>query len=142
MDDARALGAHRVTARVIALGTAGLIATTVGWWVIGWVFGGSDEAIRRGHVDAGNWVWQNLPAFSLNMSARDADEVFLSAQEKLLQAPLDLWLYFTRPFRGMFSDVSRMGLSLFSSVCRLGTVGMGFDRRGHHADRGVEVYSR
>jgi hypothetical protein len=102
-----------LTARVIALGAAGLIATTIGWWVIGWIFGSSDEAIRRGHADAGNWVWQNLPAFSLNMSARDADEVFLSAREKLLQAPLDLWLYFTRPFRGLFSDVSAWAFLYF-----------------------------
>jgi hypothetical protein len=105
-----------LTARVIALGAVGLIATTIGWWVIGWMFGNEDDAIRRAHATAGNWVWQHLGAFSLDMSARDANDIFLSAREKLLQAPIDLWLYLTAPFRGLFSDVSAQAF-LYYLLC-------------------------
>jgi hypothetical protein len=106
-----------LTARVIFLGTLGLIATTAGWWMIGWIFSGSNNAaIDRWHADAGNWVWQHLPAFFIDMSANDADDIFVSSRDKLLQAPVDLWLYFTWPFRGLFSDVSALGF-LYLLLC-------------------------
>jgi hypothetical protein len=94
-------------ARVLILGALGLIATTLGWRLIGWMFSGAnDPDIASFHAVASRWVWENSREFSIAMSAESADEVFASAWDGLLEAPVALWLYLTAPFRAMFSDVS------------------------------------
>ena len=100
-------------ARVLILGAAGLIATTIGWWVIGSVFSGSDNPQTRAEIDtfhsvAGQWVWTHSREFAVATSAKSADEVFMSAWSGLLEAPVALWLYLTTPFRAMFSDVTAL----------------------------------
>ena len=98
-------------ARVLILGAVGLIATTLGWWVIGLMFSGAENPQTRAEIEtfhavASRWVWQDSREFAIAMSAKSADEVFLSAWAGLLEAPVALWLYLTTPFRAMFSDVS------------------------------------
>jgi hypothetical protein len=94
-------------ARVLVLGALGLIATTLGWQVIGWMFSqANDPYIDSFRNVASRWAWENSREFSIAMSAKSADEVFASAWNGLLEAPVALWLYLTEPFRRMFSDVS------------------------------------
>jgi hypothetical protein len=112
-------------ARVLILGTLGLIATTLGWRAIGLLFpdsaftaaepavnGPTAAATRdesqidwRAELNHWAWDWDNSRAFDIAMSARSSNEVFRSAWNWIYEAPLDLWLYLTAPFRGMFSDV-------------------------------------
>ena len=94
-------------ARVLILGALGLIATTLGWRLIGWMFSGSEDTViaeLRGYL--GRWVWEESREFYIALSAQSADDVFLAAWDGVLEAPVALWLYLTRPFREMFSDVS------------------------------------
>jgi hypothetical protein len=94
-------------ARVLVLGALGLIATTLGWQAIGWIFSrAGDPDIDAFRAVASRWAWENSREFSIAMSAKSADEVFASAWDGLLEAPVALWLYLTEPFRRMFSDVS------------------------------------
>jgi hypothetical protein len=94
-------------ARVLVLGALGLIATTLGWQAIGWIFSrAGDPDIDAFRSIASRWAWENSREFSIAISAKNADEVFASAWDGLLEAPVALWLYLTEPFRAMFSDVS------------------------------------
>ncbi len=113
-------------ARVLLLGTLGLIATTLGWRAIGLVFPDSaftsaqpvavvngaapvatlDESQVDWRAELSHWAWENSRAFDIAMSARSSYEVFRSAWNWIYEAPLDLWRYLTAPFRGMFSDVN------------------------------------
>jgi hypothetical protein len=91
-------------ARVLVLGAVGLIATTLGWRLIDSLFSEStDEVIESFRSHASHWVWEETREFAIAMSARSAAEIFLSAGEGLLEAPVALWLYLTRPFIDLFS---------------------------------------
>lgn len=105
-------------ARVMVLGAAGLIAVTLGWRLIGWVFSGSDDpVVAQWRVEASHWVWQNSAEFSIAMSARSADEIFRSAASGLLEAPVALWLHLTRPFVDLFrADLTSLGF-LYLLLC-------------------------
>ena len=88
-------------ARVLILGALGLILTTLGWRAIGWLFSGYEtDAMRYWHENLGRWVWEHSEGFEIAMSARNADEVFQSAWYGVHEAPVELWLYLTNPFRG------------------------------------------
>jgi hypothetical protein len=111
-------------ARVLILGTLGLIATTLGWRAIGWLFPDSaftaaepavsgatsvaalDQSQVNWRAELSRWAWDNSRAFDIAMSARSSYEVFRSAWNWIYEAPVDLWRYLTAPFRGMFSDVN------------------------------------
>jgi hypothetical protein len=114
-------------ARVLLLATLGLIATTLGWraiGAIGWFFpdsafteaqpvdnaatsvGTLDESQTNWRAELSRWAWDKSRAFDIAMSARSAYDVFQSAWNWIYEAPVDLWRYFTAPFRGMFSDVN------------------------------------
>jgi hypothetical protein len=91
-------------ARVIILATIGLIAMTLGWRAIGWVFPVSgDTVIQEWHKDAGQWLWDQSREFAITLSAQSAKDLFVSATDSLPEAPISIWLHFTRPFRDMFS---------------------------------------
>jgi hypothetical protein len=93
-------------ARVLILGALGLILTTLGWRAIGLLFSREGtEAMQYWQDNLSQWVWQHGEAFEIAMSARNADEVFQSAWDGVHEAPVQLWLYLTNPFRGMFSEV-------------------------------------
>lgn len=105
-------------ARVLVLGAVGLIATTLGWRVIGWVFSTSDDAVIQAfRHKASQWAWEESRELTIALSARSADEIFHSAQSGLLEAPVALWMYLTRPFIDLFSaDVSPMAF-LYLLMC-------------------------
>ena len=105
-------------ARVIVLGASGLIVTALGWWLIGQAFSGSeDPVIERWRGTGSPWFWEHSPEFWVATSARSAAEVFYSAWEGLLEAPLSVWLYFTRPFIDLFrADLTPTGF-LFLLLC-------------------------
>jgi hypothetical protein len=115
-------------ARVLVLGAAGLIATTIGWQVLGWLYSRSeDPTIQLWRRDATQWVWdRNSREFSQMLSARSADQIFYSAWEGLPEAPVTIFLYLTRPFRDMFSDVSGQAFFflLFCAIWELAVWGL------------------
>lgn len=92
-------------ARVILLGAIGIIATTSGWQVIGTLFpAGDDPVLSELKAEADAWIWEDSPGFQVAMSARSAPDIFRSAREGLSEAPVSLWVYFTRPFMHLFRD--------------------------------------
>jgi hypothetical protein len=105
-------------ARVILFGAVGLILTALGWWLLGQAFAGSDDAVIQRWRSTGNaWFWETSPEFWVATSARSAAEVFYSAWEGLLEAPVSVWLYFTRPFIDLFRpDLTPVGF-LFLLLC-------------------------
>jgi hypothetical protein len=98
-------------ARVMVLGAVGLIATTLGWRAIGWVFSASsDPVLAQWHEDIGDWLWNKTPEFSIATSVHSADELFASAARGLIEAPVSLWLFMARPFIDLFrSELTAIG---------------------------------
>jgi hypothetical protein len=98
-------------ARVLVLGAVGLIATTLGWRAIGWVFSASsDPVLGQWHEDMRYWLWDKTPEFSIATSVHGADELFASAARGLIEAPVTLWLYMARPFIDLFrSELTAIG---------------------------------
>jgi hypothetical protein len=83
-------------ARVIVLGTLGLLGTMLGWWLLAMLFSRSDDRLVRswdGLIDP--WLGGD---FWVDISTRSAYDVFGSAVSNLVQAPVAIWLYITRPF--------------------------------------------
>jgi hypothetical protein len=104
-------------ARVLMLGALGLIVTTLGWKALGWVFSGSrDAAVQQWIAELSPWVWEETAAFAIPMTARNAGQIFLQVYDEFQNAPPEIWLYFTQPFRGMFSDVSALAF-LYLLLC-------------------------
>jgi hypothetical protein len=92
-------------ARVIVLGAIGLIATTLGWRAIGWVFSASsDPVLAAWREDVSDWLWNRTPEFAIATSVHGADELFASAARGLVEAPVTLWLYLARPFIDLFDS--------------------------------------
>jgi hypothetical protein len=91
-------------ARVLILGAIGLILTALGWWLISWIFSGSDDVlIQRWYNDGSpRWLWES-PEFKVPLHAGSAEEIVEWATRDLHKTPLELWLYLTRPFIDMFS---------------------------------------
>jgi hypothetical protein len=98
-------------ARVMGLGAVGLIATTLGWRVISWVFSASvDPVLAQWRGDVSDWLWNKTPEFSIATSVHGADELFAAAVRGLVEAPVTLWLYMARPFIDLFrSDLTAIG---------------------------------
>jgi hypothetical protein len=105
-------------ARIIVLGAAGLIMTALGWWLLGHVFSGADDAVVERWRSVGHpWIWEQSREFWVATSARSADEVFYSASDRLIEAPVSVWLYFIRPFIELFrADLTPTGF-LFLLSC-------------------------
>lgn len=110
-------------ARVLVLGAAGLLATMLGWWVIAELFSKStDPVITSWPRGAGLTMWEQTAGTGaanswVNTTARSAGEVFDSAWSNLIQAPIAIWAYLTRPFIQMFhADLTATGF-LFLLLC-------------------------
>jgi hypothetical protein len=110
-------------ARVLVLGAAGLIATVVGWSLLTEAFSRSSDPVISGwHHNTSLRLWvnavHNRNDFTwVDTSARSASEVFDSAREWLVQGPVMIWTYFTRPFIAMFdSKLTPIGF-LFLLLC-------------------------
>jgi hypothetical protein len=87
-------------ARVMVLGAVGLLATMLGWWLLAEMFSRSDDGLIRSWHDVtdlrlGGDFW-------VDISTRSAIDVFYSAVSDLVQAPIAIWLYLTRPFIELF----------------------------------------
>jgi hypothetical protein len=103
-------------ARVLVLGALGLIATSVGWKVILWTFSNStDPVIQEWTVANRGWLWTTESEFSIVTAARNAHELFASAATGLVEAPVTLWLFLTRPFVDLF----RLELTPTGFLCLL-----------------------
>jgi hypothetical protein len=102
-------------ARVLVLGALGLLATMLGWWLLAELFSRSDDSVITSWPNATNlWVWDD---FWVDISSRSAIEVFASAVSGLIQAPVAIWLYLTRPFIELFDgDLTPMGF-FFLLLC-------------------------
>ena len=110
-------------ARVLVLGAAGLLMTALGWRLLAEAFQSSTDPVIAGWQHSTNlniWVSavQTKSSFAwLDTSARSATEVFDSAREWLVQGPLMIWTYFTRPFVSMFdSKLTPVGFA-FLMLC-------------------------
>jgi hypothetical protein len=104
-------------ARVIVLGTLGLLGTMLGWWLLAMLFSRSDDRLVRswdGLIDP--WLGGD---FWVDISTRSAFDVFGSAISNLVQAPVAIWLYITRPFIEVFDGgLTAIGV-LFLLLCGL-----------------------
>lgn len=102
-------------ARVIILGTLGVLATMLGWWLLAEVFSYSDDplvASWRGVTDL--WAAKD---FWVKTDTNNAPDLIYSAAWYLLQAPIAIWRFLTRPFLEMFhGDLSATGF-LFLLLC-------------------------
>jgi hypothetical protein len=111
-------------ARVLVLGAVGLVATMLGWWLLAALFSQStDPVVTQWRQGANLGVWEDslhkgVPNPWVNTTARSAGEIFASATNStLVQAPINIWLYLTRPFIQMFQgDLSFTGFS-FLLLC-------------------------
>lgn len=109
-------------ARVLILGALGLIATTVGWLALHDLFSHStDEVVTTWREHTSLKIWVNsvqghTDPIWVNTSAHSAWEVFDSAREWLLHAPLTIWSYFTHSFVAMFDAKTPSGF-FFAFLC-------------------------
>jgi hypothetical protein len=110
-------------ARVLVLGAAGLIMTVIGWGLLWEAFSSSSDPVIAGWKHSTNLrIWDSAVHAKtdfawLDTSARSASEVFDSAREWLVQGPVMIWTYFTRPFIAMFdSHLTPVGF-LFLLLC-------------------------
>jgi hypothetical protein len=110
-------------ARVLVLGAAGLIATTIGWLLLVDVFSHSTDPVITGwRQNTSLKIWVNAVPVQgepiwLNASARSAGEVLESAHEYLVHAPVMIWTYLTRPFVAMFDSTLTPTGFLFLLLC-------------------------
>ena len=97
--------------------------TVVGWWLLAEGFARSSDPVIAGWQHNTNLkIWVSAVHTKtdftwLDTSARSASEVFDSAREWLVQGPVMIWTYFTRPFIAMFdSKLTPVGF-LFLLLC-------------------------
>lgn len=102
-------------ARVLVLGALGLLATMLGWWLLAEVFTRSDDRLITSWPAATNLrLWDD---FWIDITNRSAFEVFASAVSNLIQAPVAIWLYLTRPFIELFDGDLTPTSFLFLMLC-------------------------
>jgi hypothetical protein len=110
-------------ARVLVLGAAGLILTSLGWSLLWEVFSRSSDPVIADWPQATNLrIWEDAlhthtETLWVNSSARTVSDVFRSASEWLLQAPKAIWTHMTRPFVAMFDGRLRPPGFLFLLLC-------------------------
>jgi hypothetical protein len=110
-------------ARVLILGALGLVATTAGWRLISDLFlNSTDPVVMAWRPNTNLQIWMNAvhqhgnPIW-VNPAPGNAIELFDSARSWLIQAPVMIWTYFTRPWVSMFdSRLSPTGF-LFLLLC-------------------------
>jgi hypothetical protein len=110
-------------ARVLVLGAAGLIVTWIGWSLLGELFSRStDPIISAWHQNTNLRICADAmqahaqPTW-LNTSVRSAPEIFESARDWLIHAPVMIWTHFTRPFIAMFDSTLGPTGFLFLLLC-------------------------
>ena len=104
-------------ARVLVLGAMGLVATTLGWWAIDYVFSANSDPVVHSvewQTTMSDWLWNTSPEFSIVTSAQSADALFRQVATGLAEAPVSLWLFLTRPFINLFhGDLTPVGFIYF-----------------------------
>jgi hypothetical protein len=104
-------------ARVIILGTLGIIATILGWWLLAYVFSNSDDPLISSWKDVTNlWAAKD---FWVKTDTTNAPDLIYSATWYLLQAPIEIWRFLTRPFIEMFHGDRTAGGFAFLFICGL-----------------------
>ena len=111
-------------ARVLILGTLGLVFTGIGWSLIVQVFSrSSDPVIATWSSGSGLAMWDdsfNTHATDMwvNSSARSVGDLFQSELSLgIVRAPISIWLYLTRPFIQMFDRGLQVTGFLFLLAC-------------------------
>jgi hypothetical protein len=112
-------------ARVLILAALGLVATMIGWSLITNLFlNSTDDVIKEWRPITSLHIWTNAVHLQgdpiwLNTAPTNATEVFQSARTRLVEAPVMIWTYFTRPWVSMFD--ARLGPTgfLFLLLCGL-----------------------
>src|SRR5262245_46088251 len=85
-----------LTARGMARGGVGMIATTRGWRAIGWVFTeaeSSDPVIREWREAVDQWPWDRSLELSVKATVTSAADLFNWAAPGIPKAPVSLWQY-------------------------------------------------
>ena len=110
-------------ARVMVLGAVGLVATWLGWFLIHALFSSStDPVVAAWPKDTDLAIWETsfrngMPNPWVSTTASSVGDVFESAYNSTLSAPVSIWLYLTRPFIHMFdSELTPTGF-LFLLLC-------------------------
>jgi hypothetical protein len=104
-------------ARVILLGALGICATILGWWLLAEIFSRTDDPIVASWREVLRLL--NREGFWVNISSHSAPEVIYSATWYLLQAPIAIWQFMTKPFIEMFhGDRTATGVG-FLFLCGL-----------------------
>jgi hypothetical protein len=105
-------------ARVLVLGAAGLIFTTLGWWSIDYLLSANTDPVIHGdtwRTTMSDWLWNTSPEFSILTSAQSADALFRHVAAGLAEAPVSLWLFVTRPFINLFhGELTPIGFVYFA----------------------------
>ncbi len=106
-------------ARVLVLGTLGLVATTVGWQLIGTFFADSDNRVLIEWNEAvDRWAWEDVGNVHKAASAKSAIQLLELATSQLVDAPIRIWCHMTRPFVGLFhADLNLTGFLCLLLCC-------------------------
>ena len=102
-------------ARVMILGALGMYATMLGWQLLAYAFSRSDDPLIASWLKVTNlWGTKDFWVDPYNNSAL---ELIYSATWYLLQAPMAIWQFLTRPFLELFQhDLSATGF-IFLLLC-------------------------
>jgi hypothetical protein len=102
-------------ARVMILGTLGILATMLGWWLLAEIFSPTDDPLVAS--------WHNvtdilgIKDFWVKTQNYDAIDLIFSATSFLLQAPIAIWRFLTMPFIEMFDgEIEPIGF-VFLLLC-------------------------
>lgn len=102
-------------ARVMILGALGIFATMLGWQLLAYAFSHSDDPVILSWPKVTD-LW-GTKDFWIDPYNNSAPELIYSATWYLLQAPLAIWQFLTRPFMELFdSGLSATGF-IFLMLC-------------------------
>jgi hypothetical protein len=102
-------------ARVMILGALGMYATMLGWQLLAYAFSRSDDPLIVSWLKVTN-LWSTKD-FWIDPYNNSALELIYSATWYLLQAPMAIWQFLTRPFLELFqNDLSATGF-IFLLLC-------------------------
>ena len=133
-------------ARVLVLGAMGLIATTLGWWAIDYVFSASTDPVVhecRMADDRERLALEHVArVFDRHLGPERRCVVPAGGQRAGRSAGEPVAVSHAAVHQHVSRRPDAGRVSVLCAVRRLGAVGVGPVRRGDHADRGTEVHAR